>query len=772
MPFRRGIGRELTRSTICVRRSRAAVTLMCADRVPVAAADLLVIIEWTNFEDDVVLSFRRLNAAGGGDLRFDAADGPTSKTFPHRTRELVRIVGAAATTGADPDVMLDVTIEGRVVDSLPISVGPAATSVDVRAVDGVSPAVDRWLPGATDRLRAVPTPAGPGTFTWLTLADPAVLTITTPASADVAVVRAGSSGPDTPLVVAVLHTPAGGPAVMAVHRLRVLFNPEQPGPFPVGRTDYTDPEITIAPMEGVLTPIHVPLQALVRYPAEAAGVGTAVSAARPSYPLVILVHGRHGASEVVRRPDGSRVLTAPLCRPTPIVVAGVRPEFANHEGLAYLADHLASHGFIAISINLNGRYDSATGTGELARPQGIGVSCHLAEEVAIAHRALVILAHARAMEARNGADPLFAGRIDMDKVALVGHSRGGEAVVDAHVANQVMPPILQVNLRAVVSIAPTDSRGDTIDIPYLAIVGSDDGDVVDVNGLRIYDRARPPKYAVWLTGGIHNFFSSNWQWQDEVPVLPAASRAQHESLAKGYITVFLHAHVFDRPGQAAFFAGERRLAALAGADVHHSIQLPGGQVVDQFEDAPADATRNALTFGVTTASLARADEVFLNQADRACLAASPAWFHDTNGLMVEWSSVAGRYVTNLGGLDVHNRIALSFRVGQNVAGNPGGPQDFAVRLTDAGGLSAVVRVADVAIIPPPRTRRRRAGFGPACVVLSSSNTISFLKTVRLPLARFKAATPALDLHALASVTFEFTATASGKLAFDDLEFSD
>src|SRR5262245_52647800 len=430
MPFRPAIGKELTRSTICVRRSRATVTLMCSDRVPVGTpSELFVGVHWTNFEGDVTLTFRKVTSAGGGEIRFDAVDGPASRTFSSTGRQLVRIFGVTPTAGADPDVMLDVLIEGEAVDHLPISVGPVATTVGVFAEDGVSPAPDLLFPASTVPLKAVPNPAGAATFQWLT-AQPALVSIVGPATAADVQLRPGATAspgltaPDGSVAVCVLVTPAAGPAVMAVHRTWTLYDPEQPGPYPVGRTTYTAPDFTIpAGREGWPAPILVSMEALVRYPAQVAGDNTPVSTRRASYPLVILAHGRHGASEFERDAAGAMKLDA-TCAPKAILVGGLHPEFKSYEGLAYLANHLASNGFIAVSINLNGKFDPATGTGQLVRPAARGQTCHTADRVAIAHRGLTILRHIITMKGKNtGPDPLFTGKVDLDRIGLIGHSR-------------------------------------------------------------------------------------------------------------------------------------------------------------------------------------------------------------------------------------------------------------------------------------------------------------------------------------------------------------
>jgi hypothetical protein len=782
MPFRANIGKELTRSTICVRRSRATVTLMCSDRVAVGTpSELFVGVHWSNFEGEVTLTFRKVTSGVGGEIRFDAVDGPASRTFSSTGRQLVRIVGVTPTAGVGPDVMLDVLIEGEAVEHLPLSVGPVATTVAVRAADGVSPAPELVFPASLLKLKAVPTPAGPATFQWLT-AQPALVSIVGPAGAADVEVRPGATAspgltaPDGSVAVCVLVKPAAGPAVMAVHHIWTLFDPEQPGPYPVGRTTYTAPDFTIAAgREGWPAPIVVSVEALVRYPAQVAGDNTPVSSRRASYPLVILAHGRHDAAEFERDGAGAWKLDA-ACRRKAILIGGLHPEFKNHEGLAYLADHLASNGFIAVSINLNGKFNPATGSGQLVRPEGRGLTCHTADQVAVAHRGLTILRHIMTMKGKNaGPDPLFTGKVDLDRIALIGHSRGGEAVAAAHVINKALPPPAQAKIKAVTSIAPTDSRGHTVDVPFLTIIGSDDGDVADANGHRLYDRAAAPKHLVWVVGGIHNFFSSNWQWQDEVPAVPAVSRPQHEAIAKGYGNVFLQAHLHGAPGATAYFSGERPLRAVAAVELHHCLRVPGGKLVDDFETLPKDASRNALAKAVVGTDLVSFDEQALNTRDRACVASRPAWVHDTDGLVIEWAALTARYSSEVGSMDVSpDGTVLSFRVGQDRTGNPPGPQDFHVTLTDGLGRSATLRVGAAATIPRPRTKHLldfSSMVPPACSPGTPSVTICSLKTVRLPVARFKAANSALDTTAIASIRFEFDINATGRRGIDDLEFS-
>jgi hypothetical protein len=783
---------KLTRSTRYLAPFTAKGEILCPDLIPQGQQSFMVVfIDWSGKQKKVELSFEK-PTSGGGDIRFDGPDGPTKKVIDGDAQELFVIYGRAPTAGNAPDVnlvMRDEKNEERA--RAPMSVGPPATTVQIRAENGTDPAPLFMVPETSARFRAVAAPATPGSFRWAGVPSNTVQIRGSAENELVEVVASAPSGLVRPAgfdeapALCALFTPAGGgPAVMAVHRIWPLTAPEERGPFPVGRTTYTAPNFTIpAGPEGWPHAIEISMEALVRYPAQRDGVNEPFSTLRQAYPLVILAHGRHSPVEFERHPNGTRRLDA-VCRPILLRTgAGTFDEFRSYEGLDYLATHLASHGFIAVSINLNGRFDPTTGVGQLARPQGRMVTCKpfVINEVAIHHRGMTVLRHIQEMSRRNTVGPLFQGRVDLGNIALIGHSRGGEAVVSAYDINRnplIVPPADRANIRAVVSIAPTDFRNISIDAPYLAIVGSDDDDVSQVHGLRIYDRAVPPKQIVWIVGAIHNYFSSNWLWQDEVRADPPVTRAQHQDIAGGYCNLFLLAHLRGVAGANPYFTGERRLNSLAGVEIHHAYQVPGTRVVDNFEDAPADRTRNSL-LGAVTATGSTFDEQALDQLNAACGVNLPSWFQDTNGLMLEWHTLSARYTTSLGGISVAGYSVLSFRVGQDRSVNPaGGTQDFRVRLRGRnlrGGphAEAVLRVRDFGTIPPPRTKTVSAGTGPApaCTSLWGTMTLSMLKTIRLPLARFSQANTNLDLTSLDSISFEFNVNAVGRLAFDDIEFS-
>lgn len=227
---------------------------------------------------------------------------------------------------------------------------------------------------------------------------------------------------------------------------------------------------------------RLPLNALVWYPE---GEGP--------FPLVLIVHGNHAMTE------------------------------PSDPGYSYLGEHLAGHGFIAASVDENFLNGFAVADGDM-------------QEIPL--RAWILLKHLEQWRSWNETpgNP-FYGRVDLDRVALIGHSRGGEAVAHAAVLNQKpYDPVADVSsaedfgfgIRSVVAIAPADNRyrpgGRPIHIDnadYLLLAGAHDQDMFYLDGLGQFTRARfddnPDgfKAIAYLYRGNHGNFNTVWGDDDQ-----------------------------------------------------------------------------------------------------------------------------------------------------------------------------------------------------------------------------------------------------------------
>ena len=230
-------------------------------------------------------------------------------------------------------------------------------------------------------------------------------------------------------------------------------------------------------------------------------------------PLIFLVHGNHGSCDTG---------TGPNCTIFK----------RNDEGYAYLGENLASWGYTVFSLDqdeLISRQDGSFGKGMHAR------------------RLLMMAALDKLKEASEGAvteteDSNVAGRLagnlDMTRIGLMGHSRGGDAVSSFLDYDRSRPVGDRYPIRAVISLAPVDyERHSPIGVPFMSIVGSCDGDVSNLQGARLYERSQYqdgdpyPRYQVVQVGGNHDAYNTVWQadgddsGQADAACHPAATHA-------------------------------------------------------------------------------------------------------------------------------------------------------------------------------------------------------------------------------------------------------
>jgi len=197
----------------------------------------------------------------------------------------------------------------------------------------------------------------------------------------------------------------------------------------------------------------------------------------------------------------------------------------------------------------------------------------------------------------------FHRRVDMERIALIGHSRGGEAVAHAAVFNRLpcLPDDCTVtfdfhfSIRALVAIAPTDGGyvpahqpAPIEDVSYLVLHGTHDGDVANFQGLRAYRRVKFTdgshrfKAAVNVGGANHSRFSTGLGASDLrgpfrgfALMGPLLGGEDQRRVARVLIGGFLEATLNDRAEYVPMF---RDVRAAAG-------WLPETAYWSQFEDS-------------------------------------------------------------------------------------------------------------------------------------------------------------------------------------------
>lgn len=274
------------------------------------------------------------------------------------------------------------------------------------------------------------------------------------------------------------------------------------------------------------------------------------------FPLVLIVHGNHGMEEY------------------------------SDPGYRYLGELLASHGLIAVSVDQN--YINGSWSGDFR-----------GKEMPL--RAWLLLEHLALWRDWN-ADPAhrFGGRVDLSRIALVGHSRGGEALPIAYMMNGLShyPDDATIELdygfsiRSLVAIAQVDQRYhrrlEIDDVNFLALQGSYDSDEPAFHGLRQFNRvhlgsdAYRIKAGVYVHGANHGQFNSVWGREDTSPpyswllnLAPLIAAEDQQQVAKVYLSAFLQATLAERHDYLPLFRDPR-----VGRE-----WLPDLAYVQQFSDS-------------------------------------------------------------------------------------------------------------------------------------------------------------------------------------------
>jgi len=530
-----------------------------------------------------------------------------------------------------------------------------------------------------------------------------------------------------------------------------LKDPANPGPFSVSSWEYKpDPN----PNDPLWTDVsayfnspdfrvpysmnHVPIHGIVRYPN---GPGP--------FPLVLIVHGNHD------------------------------PTVNSEQGYVYFLELLASHGFIAVSVDEN--FLNGFVWGEMDA------------------RAIILLRHLQRWRTWDGsASYPFFNKVDLNRIGLAGHSRGGEAVTISWLFNTMLHNPMDpdhtfgFNLTSLFAIAPVDGQivGDTNphtgqpydNVPavlqntdYFVMHGTHDGDVFDFEGYRAFDRAQPvnlsgtaTKSLLWVYGGIHNQWNTTWGTADPCVVQPSGqiiTAADQQSIGKTFVSGFFQMSLQHKRRYAKLLQGKVRFPSMpASITLMNQYQSEDRIFLDDYEQGNNLATGSFSGVTNTNHNNLLNPYQWYSFSDRG----NPYWmWEETHGLIAGWSSSGAEYVIDVPpGLaaQLKDYPVLSLRIGQTFESTPsrntpGASQDLGVVLELGNVTTNELRVSDFAALPYP-AKTTRCGW---------DDTKSVLQTVRIPLRKFVRHHPWWKLHHLTRIRLKFDQKPTGLLAIDDIQ---
>ncbi len=486
-------------------------------------------------------------------------------------------------------------------------------------------------------------------------------------------------------------------------------------------------------------------------------------------PVVVFLHGRHQACYG----DTESFDSWPCAR-------GSKP-VPSHLGYGQAAEALASQGYAVVSISADGinALDWSAPDGG-AQARGELVLAHLDLLAQLNSGRVGVKGGSKAAQAAAAkAAATLKGRLDLDDVGLMGHSRGGEGVVEAALLNDERPA--PYGIKAVLPLAPTDFARTTLPGAAMAVVlPYCDGDVSDQQGQHYYDDTRYAarddvlRSSLLVMGANHNFFNSEWtpgtsaapssdDWYDDTdPVCGSAAKsrlsaAEQRAVGAAYVSGFFRLTLGGEKQFLPLFDGTGGRAASAGrAVVDVQAQQPRSARVDLAPlTGPSPAVRIAggAVYCAGQGEAVAGRPVPCAGSDRSAGDLphwTPAYFaanvptnpvlHLTwNPRTVKKQSVA---VDVAKGSIRGTYQALTFRA---ATGSAKAGDGLDVTLTDAAGRRSTVAVSRYsdALTPLPTLA---AEFGGTAKIV--------MQTVRVPLSAFTG----VDLGKVRTVTFTPSST--------------
>ncbi|MEM6843803.1 MAG: hypothetical protein AAF632_16370 [Bacteroidota bacterium] len=485
-----------------------------------------------------------------------------------------------------------------------------------------------------------------------------------------------------------------------------------------------------------------------------------------AFPLILIVHGNHSMIDY------------------------------SDDGYGYLGKLLASRGFITVSVDEN--FINGHWSGDFR-----------GKEMPV--RAWLLLKHIEQWQSwNNTAGHDLTGKADLNKIILVGHSRGGEAVSIAAAYNMLpnFPDDVQevfdfnFGIQGVVSIAPTDYRYHrqiTLeDVNYLSLQGSYDADEASFWGMRPYrrlnfsDSSQRFKAGVYLHRANHGQFNTTWGRSDFGGTMswllntePMMSGEEQQQAAQVFIAAFAEATLHQ----------DRQYLPLFKNIAVARDWLPEQYYLTHYQDANAiilvdfEDDINVATAGKS--AIARAENFIIwreenlstrTQGSQENSAVVLGWDYGTAintdslaryELTLNDTTFVSSAVDSLGSMQISIAAADFKELDRQANGQESRDEpevDMSIWLTDQVGQRAQIPVSSIKPIAPRlKTRFTKLAFLDKDMIGNEWEVQ--LQTFHLPLATFQANNPTFNIQKLRKISLVFDQNPYGVVVIDDIGFS-
>lgn len=470
-------------------------------------------------------------------------------------------------------------------------------------------------------------------------------------------------------------------------------------------------------------------------------------------------------------------------------------------GYAYLGKLLASRGFIAVSIDenfFNGSWAS-----------------HLEKEND--GRAWILLQHLKVWQQWNDSEGgPFYGKVDMDNIALIGHSRGGEAVAIATLFNRLprYPDDATVsfdfnfNIKSVVSIAPSDGLYKPAGKPtpmenvnYLLLQGAHDPDAFFFMGVRQYNRVTFNDNNYWFKTILYSYRSNHGQfntvWGDTDYGMPLSlilnrkpylTGEEQRKISSVYISAFLESTLHGETDYIPMFRDHRSISKWIPDDIYITrFEDSTFQVLCNYEedvDVTTAASNGARTSGNHLAVWKEADLAFRKHGTKMNTVVYLGWRKKTDKEQnPSYTIELPENFSSEKSITQESILVFSLADTGEEPPEPEGEKkqsnkerssekdniDLSIELVDGKDQSAKLRISDFMKVPKILKSRFTRLIGE-----SSSFGKDFeitLQNFELPVSAFTSKFQDFDLQTLKTIKFIFDHEEPGVIILDDIGFA-
>jgi len=403
----------------------------------------------------------------------------------------------------------------------------------------------------------------------------------------------------------------------------------------------------------------------------------------------------------------------------------------------------------------------------------------------------------------------------MNNIALIGHSRGGEAAAHAASLNR-LPRFADdgnlvlgycFNIKAIAAIAPVDGQYRPSDKPlplenidYFSIQGSHDADMSVFHGSRQYQRVKFTdntgggyrfKATLYIYRANHGQFNTVWGRRDFSPpaawflnTKPLLSMEDQLKIAKIYISAFLQVSLQGKNEYLPIFRNHRAILDL----------LPKTLFVNRFEDStfkkitdyeedlnPASTSwQGGELKGNNLVEWSEEDMKFRSGQTQENHVARLGWRKNKKNTIPSYSIRIPESFLSSAAVDGNSFLVFSIAdtgdvpfkstktpIKNNIKKKEKKPLDMTIELEDGNGARARLPLSYFSTLHPP-LKSKLSKWAMMEAVIYKKDVDPLLETFEFPLKAFKEANPVFQPGKLVKIVFVFDRSTEGAIYLDDV----